>query len=67
LLALRADHVDAGFNLGMALSMAPLALVLCLPIALISGVAFSWIALTRGRIGEGDLLDFRTSNVQPFQ
>lgn len=55
------------FDLAMAAAMAPLALVICLPIALVSAMAFAWIALTRGRIGEGDLVDFRTSNVQPFQ
>lgn len=55
------------FDIAMALAMAPLALVICLPIALVSGMAFAWIALTRGRIGEGDLIDFHTSTVQPFQ
>lgn len=57
----------ARFDIAMALAIAPLALVICLPIALVSGMAFAWIALTRGRIGEGDLIDFRTSNLQPFQ
>ena len=57
----------ARFNLAMAAAMAPLALVICLPVALVSGMAFAWIALTRVRIGEGDLIDFHTSSLQPFQ
>lgn len=60
------------FTLEMTLAMAPLALVLGLPIALISGIIFAWVALTRarGRKRNGkDLLDdgvFR-HDVQPFR
>jgi hypothetical protein len=57
----------AGLPLSMSLAMTPLALLLGLPIALISGVVFAWVALARGRIGEGDLIDFRNDNVQPFR
>jgi hypothetical protein len=68
LLALVGDGQSAGASVSpaMALAVTPLALLIGPPAALISGMMFAWIALTRGRIGEGDLLDFRTSNVQPF-
>jgi hypothetical protein len=68
LLALVGDGqtADASISPAMALAVTPLALLIGPPAALISGMMFAWIALTRGRIGEGDLLDFRTSNVQPF-
>lgn len=41
--------LGAGEELSLAgsFAMTPLALVLCLPVALISGVMFAWIALTR--------------------
>lgn len=67
-----AESGDGAFTLAMALSMAPLALVVGLPITLLSGIVFAWIALTRGRRGKrngGDLLDdgvFR-HDVQPFR
>ena len=70
LLALVTDVREpgaAGFSFVLALTMAPLTLVIVLPIALISGTAFSWIALTRSRIGEGTLMEFHTSTVQPFR
>jgi hypothetical protein len=74
LLAAVADYEHVGaaqnFTLAMAFSMAPLALVLGLPIALISGVLFAWTALTPGRGPEReDLLDdgvFKR-DVQPFR
>jgi hypothetical protein len=71
LLASAADYRHAGagetFTLSMSLAMAPLALLLGLPISLISGFVFAWVALARGRIGEGDLIDFRNDSVQPFR
>jgi hypothetical protein len=39
-----------GFSLATALAMAPLALIVGLPIALISGLLFAWLALTRGAL-----------------
>jgi hypothetical protein len=70
LLAVVADYHDDGaganFSLAMSLAMAPLALLLGLPIALVSGVVFAWIALQRGRVGDSDLIDFQ-SDVQPFR
>jgi hypothetical protein len=70
LLAAVADynHHGAGetFSLAMALAMTPLALLLGLPIALISGLMFAWVALAQGRVGHGDLMDFR-SDAQLFR
>jgi hypothetical protein len=72
LLALVADYERAGagarFTVEMALAMTPLALVLGLPISLISGITFAWAALTTPKRRGGDLLDdgvFR-HDVQPF-
>ncbi len=42
----------AGEIFAMAVSMAPLTLVLGLPIALVSGVVFAWVALARRRPGD---------------
>lgn len=71
LLALVTDAREPGaetsFSFVLALTMAPLTLVIILPMALISGAAFAWIALTRSRIGEGTLMEFHTSTVQPFR
>ena len=59
-----------GFSLAMSLAMTPLALVLGLPIALVSGILFAWIALKRqSSIEPGEVLDdavFR-NDVQPFR
>jgi hypothetical protein len=73
LLGLVADHERAGagarFTLDMAATMAPLALVLGLPIALVSGLLFAWIALTTPKRRDTDLLDdgvFR-HDAQPFR
>jgi hypothetical protein len=63
----REPGAETSFSFVLALTMAPLTLVIVLPIALISGTAFSWIALTRSRIGEGTLMEFHTSTVQPFR
>ena len=50
LLAIVADYEHAGagqrFTLPMSLALAPLALVLGLPVALASGIVFAWVALT---------------------
>lgn len=52
------------FDMGMSLSMTPLALVLGLPIALASGIVFSILALQRGRgVSEEEL----RHDVQPFR
>jgi hypothetical protein len=76
LLAAVADYQHAGagqnFTFAMSLAMAPLALVLGLPIALISGVLFAWTALTRPhqrKPDDDDLLGDRVfiRDVQPFR
>lgn len=60
----------AGEKLSAAMSMAmtPLALVLGLPAALVSGTLFAWLALSRPR---GEMLDdniyVAKSDVQPFR
>lgn len=73
LLALVADYeregADESFTFAMSLAMIPLALVIGLPITLVSGIVFAWVALKGGRAGGGDLLDdgvFR-DDVQPFR
>jgi hypothetical protein len=70
LLALVADYHQQGagenFSFTMSLAMAPLALLLGLPIALISGIVFAWVALARERIGDSDLLEFK-NDAQPFR
>ncbi len=63
------DGAAQSFTLGMSLAMAPLALVVGLPIALVSGILFAWTALSRPRGIAGEILDdqvFR-SDVQPFR
>jgi hypothetical protein len=74
LLATASDysHADAArnFTLPMAMTMLPLAIVLGLPVALTSAIAFTWIALKRKAPSEPeDLLGdgvFR-NDVQPFR
>jgi hypothetical protein len=75
LLTIAANHGGADASdrvtLAMSLAMTPLALVLGLPAALVSGIVFAWVALTphRARRAAGDLLDdgvFR-NDVQPFR
>jgi hypothetical protein len=67
-----ATHEGAagGFSTSMAMALLPLALVLGLPAALISAIAFAWIALTRKPPPEPhDLLGdgVFSRDVQPFQ
>ena len=69
LLALVAESTDrAGtLTIEMSLAMIPLAIVVGLPIMLVSGIAFAWVALARQRRDE--LLNdgiFR-DDVQPFR
>lgn len=71
LLALVADAERAGaaqnFSTSMSMAMTPLALVLGLPVALISGIVFAWTALSRPR---GERLDdniYVANDVQPFR
>ncbi|MFT3729438.1 MAG: hypothetical protein QM759_16560 [Terricaulis sp.] len=62
------EKAGAAVHVPMAMSeaMTPLALMIGLPLALISGAAFAWIALTRQR--PDDLPDnIRTADVQPFR
>jgi hypothetical protein len=59
----------ADSSLAMAAATAPLALVLGLPIALVSGLLFAWVALATPKLRGGELLDddvFR-HDVQPFR
>lgn len=71
LLALVANYENEGagqsFSFDMSLAMVPLALVIGLPTALISGVIFAWIALARGRIDNDELIADDTFDVQPFR
>jgi hypothetical protein len=54
---------DSAFTLPMALSVTPLAIVLGLPIALLSGLAFALVALERpGARGDAPRIE-----VQPFR
>ncbi len=60
-------HSAGSFTLAMALAMIPLALVVGLPMMLVSGIIFSWLALSRGRrdelLSDGVFRD----DVQPFR
>jgi hypothetical protein len=63
------ERASSGPNLAMAAAAAPLALVIGLPLALLSGLIFAWIALTPPTARGGDLLEdevFR-HDVQPFR
>jgi hypothetical protein len=64
------DGAAANFSLSTAMAMLPLAVVLGLPVALISAIAFAWIALSRRPPPEphdllGDGVFVR--DVQPFR
>lgn len=71
LLAAVADYSHPGaaatFSPAMAMAMLPLAIVLGLPVALISAIAFSWIALKRQAPPEPHEIGFYHSDVQPFR
>lgn len=54
------------FTLPMALGVTPLAIVLGLPVALLSGLVFAIVALRRPAISEADAEDARFE-VQPFR
>ncbi|MBX3509963.1 MAG: hypothetical protein KF700_02105 [Hyphomonadaceae bacterium] len=67
ILAAVADYDQAGsgaaFNIGMAAAVTPLALVIGLPVALVSGLVFASIALMRPASAEPD----ERADVQPFR
>jgi len=65
-LAAGAERGGDAFPLPMALSVTPLALLLGLPIALISGIAFAWVALRRAPPNDAREQDARFE-VQPFR
>lgn len=69
LLAAVADYEHAGdgakFTTAMSLAMTPLALVVGLPITLISGIVFAWLALVRPLPDDREVLERR--DVQPFR
>ncbi len=54
------------FSLGMSLAMTPLALMLGLPVALISGALFAWVALKRQKPDDGMGENVHSMDVQPF-
>jgi len=61
---------DAGENvtLSMAISVLPLIVLVGLPIALVSGVIFAWLALTRRKAMNSDeLIVTFQGDVQPFR
>ncbi len=58
---------SAQFSLPMAMSMLPLAVVLGLPVALVSAIVFTWIALRRQAPPEPHEVGFYHSDVQPFR
>jgi hypothetical protein len=62
----KAQGAGDAFTFSMSLAMTPLAMLLGLPVALISGVLFAWIALDKARVGDGDLLHFK-EGLRPFQ
>lgn len=69
LLALAAENASGEeFSTAMSMAMTPLALVLGLPVALISGTLFAWLALSRPR---GEMLEdniyVAKADVQPFR
>jgi hypothetical protein len=68
LLAVVVHHETQAISLEMALAMTPLALVLGLPIVLVSGLVFAVLALTRPP-PESELLGdaFGQHDVQPFR
>jgi len=66
LLGATAEEGGAAFSLPMALGVTPLAIVLGLPIALISGLAFALVALRRPPMSEAHEEDARFA-VQPFR
>lgn len=69
ILALVADYESSGsgqqFSLAMSLAMLPLTIVLGLPMALISGIVFAWLALNRPRFDPE--MDGPHRDVQPFR
>jgi hypothetical protein len=68
LLALVAEYEQEGaaehFSLAMSLATTPLVVMLGLPVVLVSGIVFAWIALKRGAPARED--DYR-HDVQPFR
>jgi hypothetical protein len=63
----RQDGAGHQLNMDMSMAMTPLALVVGLPIGLVSGILFAWIALTRPRADAHEIVgDFRR-DVQPFR
>lgn len=72
LLSTVTDYAHAGaaanFSLPMAMAMLPLAIVLGLPVALVSAIAFAWIALKRQPPPEPhEMTGLYHTDVQPFR
>lgn len=61
------DGAGHQFNADMSMAMTPLALVVGLPIGLVSGILFAWIALAQPRTDSSDVVDDFRSDVQPFR
>jgi hypothetical protein len=53
------------FSIAMSLAMTPLALVVGLPITLVSGIMFAWLALVRQLPDDREMIERR--DVQPFR
>jgi hypothetical protein len=68
LLALVADYEQEGaaahFSLAMSFATTPLVVMLGLPVVLVSGIVFAWIALKRGAPARAE--NYR-HDVQPFR
>lgn len=55
------------FGLSMSLTLAPLALLLGLPLTLVSAVLFSWLALDKRAVGDSeDVLGDGAFGIEPF-
>lgn len=65
LLGAAAEHGGESFSLAMAMGVTPLAVVLGLPAALLSGLVFALIALRRPRAEAAETRD--AYDVQPFR
>lgn len=62
------ENAGQHVTFSMALSVLPLLLLVGLPIALISGVLFAWVALTRPKTtNSDDLIITFQGDVQPFR
>jgi len=70
LLAGVADYEKAGdgarFSMEMSLTMIPLGILIGLPVALVSGIVFAWLGLTRAKLEDSELVG-DSFDSQPFR